>query len=85
MKDSSINVLVYIDVMGGACATLAFAIGGTTSSWDVQITTYDNDFTNKAPAGCTQYFYGASTQAIQTFNWAGGEHLANQNQRICIR
>ena len=71
--------------MGGTCVTLAYTIAGSSSSWDVQITTYDKDFTNKAPTGCTQYFYGSTSQAIKTFNWAGGEHLANQNQRICIR
>jgi len=76
---------MYVDVMGGSCVNLAFAIGGSSASWDVQITTYDKDFINKAPTGCTQYFYGASTAAIKTFNWAGSQHLANQNQRICIR
>ena len=85
MNDLSLIVIVYVDVMGGTCVTLAYAIAGTSSSWDVQITTYDKDFNNKAPTGCTQYFYGSSSQAIKTFNWAGGEHLANQNQRICIR
>ena len=38
-----------------------------------------------APEGCTQYFFGDSTGAVQTFNFDGGLHLANQNQAICVR
>jgi len=76
---------LYIDVTGGQCVTLAFSIGSSSSSWNIQIQTYDNDFENKAPTGCTQYFYGETTQGFKTFNYANGVHLANQNQRICFR
>ena len=76
---------MYVDVKGGQCTTLAMSLGGASSQWDIQITTLDCDDTNLAPSGCTQYFYGAQSGQIKTFNWAGGEHLANQNQRICFR
>ena len=76
---------MYIDAKGGQCVTLAMNLGGTSSQWDIQITTLDCDDTNLAPSGCTQYFYGQQSGQIKTFNWAGGEHLANQNQRICFR
>jgi hypothetical protein len=38
-----------------------------------------------APPGCTQYYYGATTGKINTYNWLGGTQLANQQQNICFR
>ena len=40
---------------------------------------------NKAPSGCTQYFYGSTTGTISSFNYANSYQLANQRQTICIR
>ena len=41
---------------------------------------------NKAPAGCLQWFTGTSgTGTVQNFNYADGEHLADQVQTICFR
>ena len=40
---------------------------------------------NLAPAGCTQYFYGNDAGTVKTYNYAGGLHLANQQQVQCIR
>ena len=51
----------------------------------LQISQYDCDYENLAPDGCTQYFYGTSTDKIQTYNFDGGAHLADQNQNICMR
>merc|ERR1712223_1812745 len=76
---------LYIDISGGECVTLAFSIGSSSASWNIQVQTFDNDFENKAPTGCTQYYYGETTQGFKTFNYANGVHLANQNQRICFR
>jgi hypothetical protein len=45
----------------------------------------DGPFSNLAPTGCTQWFYGEVEGQIQSFNFNGGQHLANQNQNICIR
>ena len=49
------------------------------------MTQYACDFSNLAPTGCTQYFYGSTTDSVQTYNFAGGQHLANQQQQICVR
>ena len=51
----------------------------------LKVTQYDCAFENLAPAGCTQYFFGPTSQTVQTFNFAGGQHLANQKQQICVR
>lgn len=51
----------------------------------MKVTQYDCNFENLAPAGCTQYFFGPPSQSVQTFNFAGGQHLANQKQQICVR
>ena len=41
---------------------------------------------NKAPTGCLQWFTGTSgVGLVTTFNYAGGEHLADQVQTICFR
>lgn len=50
-----------------------------------QVTQYDCEFNNLAPKGCTQYFFGSNSQQVQTYNFDGGIHLANQNQNICVR
>jgi len=50
-----------------------------------KVTQYDCNFNNLAPSGCTQYFFGATSQAVQTFNYDGGAQLAEQNQNICVR
>jgi hypothetical protein len=46
-----------------------------------QISCYD---ANLAPDSCTQYLYG-TTGTLNTYNWDGGNELANQKQTICIR
>ena len=38
-----------------------------------------------APDGCTQYFFGETTDIVKTFNFSGGQHLASQDQNICVR
>ena len=35
-------------------------------------------------SGCTQWFTGV-TGTLQSYNFAGGKHLANQDYTICIR
>uniref|UniRef100_A0A1B0G9K9 CUB domain-containing protein n=1 Tax=Glossina morsitans morsitans TaxID=37546 RepID=A0A1B0G9K9_GLOMM len=54
-----------------------------TRLWDIRIAQIS--FSQRAPAGCLQYFTG-NEGVLQTFNFAdNGRHLANQNYRICIR
>ena len=53
----------------------------------MQVTQYSCDFDNLAPDGCTQYFFGSTTGTVQSYNFndGAGEHLANQDQAICVR
>ncbi|XP_005180348.3 uncharacterized protein LOC101894483 [Musca domestica] len=54
-----------------------------TRLWEIRIAQIP--FSQRAPAGCLQYFNGAEG-VFQTFNFAdNGRHLANQNYRICMR
>ena len=79
---------VYIDATD-ACATLSFHLTdkavAVERKWAVKIVQYSCDYTNLAPKGCLQYFYGATTGTASSFNFEGGNHLANQNQKICVR
>ena len=53
----------------------------------IKITQYDCDYNNLAPDGCTQYFWGATSDVVRTYNFQNdpARHLADQNQNICIR
>ncbi len=53
----------------------------------MQVTQYSCNFANLAPDGCTQYFFGSTTGTVQSYNFndGAGEHLANQDQAICVR
>ncbi|XP_037925274.1 uncharacterized protein LOC119660700 isoform X2 [Hermetia illucens] len=51
--------------------------------WEIRVTQIP--FSQRAPAGCLQYYTGLQG-IIQTFNFAdNGRHLANQNYKACIR
>ena len=83
--------IVYVDADEG-CNDLTFQLGGTgvgtaisNRQWSIKVSQYDCDYNNLAPEGCTQYFYGSSSQTVQSFNFDGGQHLADQNQNICVR
>ena len=52
---------------------------------NLQITQYDCNYDNLAPDGCTQYFFGSTTDLVKTYNFDGGQHLASQDQNICVR
>jgi len=76
---------MYVDA-SEACNILAFQLSGDAKrSWEIKIVQLSCDFSNLAPTGCTQWFYGEVEGQIQSFNFNGGQHLANQNQNICIR
>ena len=38
----------------------------------LQITQIDCDSDLRAPAGCTQYFYGQNSQTVRSYNFNGG-------------
>ncbi len=85
---------VYLDA-SDACNMLCFQLGNTangvnsleTRSWNIKATQFSCDFDNLAPDGCTQYFFGSLTDVVQTFNFNSGrgEHLADQDQSVCVR
>jgi len=85
---------MYVD-MGEDCIDLTFQLSGTRTldpTWNIRITQYDMNYENLAPFGCTQYFWKQDSDSdgkgtITSYNWNGGngQHLADQNQVICIR
>lgn len=94
--DFSLNTLFFISVYfdaSDACNFLDFQFGQTavgtsfaTRAWSIKVTQYSCDYDNLAPSGCDQYYFGAgATNTVQTFNYDGGKHLANQEQTICVR
>merc|ERR1711976_50925 len=82
------NEHMYVD-SSSQCNDLAFNIGAGTStvtrSWTIKITQYSCDYDNLAPDGCTQYFFGTARDVVKTYNFDGGQHLASQDQNICVR
>jgi len=87
---------IYVDASND-CNTLAFQLAGMgTRMWEIKVTQYSCEFSNLAPSGCLQYYYGVNAGqdnqqmpltdgTVESFNFAGKIHLANQNQNICIR
>jgi hypothetical protein len=84
---------VYFDA-NEACNSLDFQFGNVargitaipTRSFSIRVTQYSCNYNNLAPSGCDQYFFGpTATNQIESFNFAGGRHLANQHQTVCIR
>jgi len=85
---------MYVDA-DDACNELSFSLGtsaatGTTlvsnRQWNIKISQYECGYSNLAPSGCTQWFFGDdATGTVMTFNFDNGVHLANQNQNICVR
>ena len=79
-------ILVYVDA-SEQCNELNFQLGASSTaarSWSIKVTQVSCDSELLPPQGCTQYFLDA-TDTVQTYNFDGGLHLANQNQEICIR
>ena len=78
---------MYVD-SNDACNKLGFNIGEMAMGvrqWNVLVTQFPCDYENLAPSGCTQFFFGLTTDSVKTFNFDGGQHLSDQNQRICVR
>merc|ERR1711971_183224 len=82
------NEHMYVD-SADVCNDLGFNIGAGTStvtrSWTIKITQYDCNYDNLAPDGCHQYFYGETSDLVKTYNFDGCQHLASQDQNICVR
>jgi len=71
------------------CAQMSFQLSDAstvTRKWAIKILQFSCEYENLAPKGCLQYFYGPKGEgAVKSFNFDGGIHLANQNQKICVR
>ena len=50
-----------------------------------QVTQLGCDSVNLPPLGCTQFYYGSVSGVVQSYNFDGGSHLADQTQTICVR
>ena len=87
-------LIVYFDVSDD-CHTMDFSFGqnalGVTAAvtnrrFSIHTSLIPCSSPNKAPTGCLQWFTGTSgVGLVTTFNYAGGEHLADQVQTICFR
>jgi len=75
---------MYLDATDN-CNKLDFTWKSTTSrEWKIHIMQIECSAEWKPPAGCTQYFTGI-TGTFSSYNYASSTHLANQNDRTCIR
>ena len=78
---------VYVDASDG-CNDLSVFVGSTPSSgteWIIKVSQLKCDFINLPPSGCTQWFFDGMDGVVRSYNYAGGLHLAQQNQNICVR
>lgn len=81
---------MYVDSSNN-CNTLMFQLGPTgigttaaTRSWNIKISQISCFSQWLAPQGCTQYYTGTAGQ-FNSYNYAGGTQLADQQQQICFR
>jgi len=89
---NNVDEHMYVD-MGADCIDLTFQLGSSGSleaKWNIRVTQYEATYDNLAPFGCTQYFWKRDSDSdgkgtIQSYNWSGSKHLADQDQVICIR
>jgi len=89
---NNVDEHMYVD-MGADCIDLTFQLGLTgtlEAKWNIRVTQYEATYDNLAPFGCTQYFWKRDSDSdgkgtIQSYNWSGSKHLADQDQVICIR
>jgi hypothetical protein len=76
---------VFVDASDN-CNELGIILGSDPNiDWVVKVSQIRCDFINLAPSGCTQWFFGGTNGVVRTYNYAGGLHLAQQNQNICVR
>ena len=85
---TSLNDIVYVD-SSSECNDLTFQIGTEevfNRGWQIKVTQYSCDSPVLAPQGCTQYFYGNDgIGMVQSYNFDGGCHLADQRHTFCVR
>ena len=67
-----------------SCNTLQFLWTTGTPDFNIRVSQLECNVRWKPRSGCTQWFTG-TTGTIQSYNFAGGHHLAGQDYTICIR
>ena len=85
-------ISVYVDISDPdvECSTLAFNFKDheMTRQWNITIIQVPCDYENRAPPGCLQYHFGVNEDGvggvIQSFNFDGGYHLADQDQEWLV-
>ena len=85
-------ISVYVDISDPdvECSTLAFDFKDQemTREWNITIIQIPCDYENRAPPGCLQYHFGVNENGvggvIQSFNFDGGYHLADQDQEWLV-
>ena len=85
-------ISVYVDISDPdvECSTLAFDFKDQemTREWNITIIQIPCDYENRAPSGCLQYHFGVDENGvggvIQSFNFDGGYHLADQDQEWLV-
>ena len=85
-------ISVYVDISDPdvECSTLAFNFKDQeiTRQWNITIIQIPCDYVNRAPPGCLQYHFGIDEKGvggvIQSFNFDGGYHLADQDQEWLV-
>ena len=81
---------MYVD-SASSCNDLLFVLNSRITakrSWNIRIIQYHCNHGNLAPKSCTEYYFDTKgTGTVSSYNWnnGNGNHLANQNQLICIR
>jgi len=84
---------LYFDAQD-QCHDLSFTFGQTavgasiptTRKFSIKVSQIKCTDPNKAPSGCTQWYYGTTgVGSIKTFNYDQSAALANQKQVICVR
>lgn len=76
---------MILEADGNQCNTLSFGWNtATPRTWKIKTSQISCKDPHKPPEGCLQY-YTAASGTVQSFNFAGGVHLANQDYEACIR
>jgi len=84
----------FSDVLATGATILRGTAAFATRSWDITVAQIECTSASNPPPGCTQWFFGAAgAYTLENYNYVSdtaqtsntGIHLANQNQRICIR
>jgi len=84
----------FADYASTAAVNIRGVSSLTSRSWDLTVTQIECTSPVLPPVGCTQFFWGSTGKyVLENYNYRGtsavtsnaGIHLANQNQRMCIR